>query len=63
MMTTQTGYAVEHKDGKIESVYNFATARHLVQIGYAERVYDTYFGRYIVAKVPSNEMVTTGVSA
>ncbi len=53
-MTTNTGYAVEHKDGALESVYNFATARHLVETGYAERVYDTYFDRYIIVEVPTS---------
>ena len=61
-MTTNTGYAVEYKDGSRESVYNFATARHLVSIGEAERIYDTYFGHYVIAKLPSNELVTDGVS-
>ena len=61
-MTTNTGYAVEYKDGSRESVYNFATARHLVSIGAAERVYDTYFGRYLMLDVPSNKLVTDGVS-
>ena len=61
-MTTNTGYAVEYKDGSRESVYNFATARHLVSIGMAERVYDTYFSRYILVEKKDNEIVTDGVS-
>jgi hypothetical protein len=55
-MTTNTGYAVEHKDGKLESVYNFATARYLVQSGHAERVYDTYFDRYIIIEAPKDSL-------
>ncbi len=55
-MTTNTGYAVEHKDGIRETVYNFATARHLVETGYAERVYDTYFDRYIIVEVPADSL-------
>ncbi len=55
-MTTNTGYAVEHKDGVRETVYNFATARHLVETGYAERVYDTYFDRYVIIKVPKDSL-------
>jgi hypothetical protein len=61
-MTNMTGYAVEHKDGSRESVYNLATAKHLVSIGAAERIYDTYFGHYVIAKVPGNKLVTDGVS-
>jgi hypothetical protein len=49
-MTTNTGYAVETKDGKLEPVYNFATARYLVRQGLAERVYDTYMHRFILIK-------------
>jgi hypothetical protein len=55
-MTNNTGYAVEHKDGKLESVYNFATARYLVQSGHAERIYDTYFDRYVIIEVPKNSL-------
>jgi hypothetical protein len=60
-MTTNTGYAVEKKDGTMESVYNFATARHLVENGFAERVYDTYFDRYVIIEVPRNSLVTDSV--
>jgi hypothetical protein len=49
-VTTNTGYAVETKDGKLESVYNFATARYLVRQGLAKRVYDTYTRQYIFIK-------------
>jgi uncharacterized protein (DUF1330 family) len=55
-MTTNTGYAVEYQDGTRESVYNFATARYLVQNGNAERVYDTYFDRYVIIEVPENSL-------
>jgi uncharacterized protein (DUF1330 family) len=55
-MTTNTGYAVEYQDGTRESVYNFATARYLVQSGNAERVYDTYFDRYVIIEVPEDSL-------
>ena len=55
-MTNHAGYVVEHEDGTRESVYNFATARHLVETGYAERVYDTYFDRYIIVEVPADSL-------
>lgn len=60
-MTNMAGYEVEYKDGSRESVYNLATAKYLVSTGVAERIYDTYFGYYIKT-VPSNELVTDGVS-
>ncbi len=49
-MTNQTGYAVETKDGERTTVYNLATARWYVREGLAERIYDTYFGYYILIK-------------
>lgn len=49
-MTNHAGYAIETKDGKQTMVYNFATARWYVREGKAERVYDTYTGRYILIK-------------
>ena len=61
-MTTNTGYAIEHKDGSRESVYNYATAKYLVSIGAAERIYDTYFSRYVTVKKADNKTVTYGVS-
>lgn len=60
-MTTNTGYAVENKDGTLESVYNFATARYLVQNGFAEKVYDSYFDRYIIIEDRNNSLVTNSV--
>jgi hypothetical protein len=61
-MTTNTGYAVEYEDGTKESVYNLATAKYLVSSGMAKRIYDTYFQRYVVPKLPDNKTVTHGVS-
>jgi len=61
-MTNHAGYSVEYKDGTQESVYNLATAKHLVSHGEAVRIYDTYFGYYIITEVPSNSLVTHGVS-
>jgi hypothetical protein len=54
-MTTQTGYAVEYKDGTQESVYNLATAKYLVSHGEAVRIYDTYFRYYIIMQEPPNK--------
>jgi len=58
-MTNHAGYFVEYEDGTKESVYNLATAKYLVSIGTAKRIYDSYFGRYVL----DNKMVTYGVSA
>jgi hypothetical protein len=58
-MTNHSGYFVEYEDGTKESVYNFATAKYLVSSGMAKRIYDSYFGRYVL----DNKMVTYGVSA
>jgi hypothetical protein len=49
-MTNHAGYAVEHKDGRREMVYNLATARWYVREGLAERVYDTYTAQYLMIK-------------
>jgi hypothetical protein len=62
-MTNHAGYFVEYKDGTQESVYNLATAKYLVSHGEAERIYDTYFGYYIITELPNNKLVTSGVSA
>jgi hypothetical protein len=62
-MTNHAGYAVEYADGTQESVYNLATAKYLVSHGEAVRIYDTYFGYYIITEVPGNKLITTGVSA
>lgn len=55
-MTNHAGYAVEHEDGVRETVYNFATARYLVETGYAQRVYDNYFDRYIIVELPEDSL-------
>ena len=61
-MTNSSGYAVEYKDGSRESVYNYATAKYLVSNGMAERIYDTYFSRYVTVEKADNKSVTDGVS-